>query len=86
MDQVLELEPARQHQFDLQRHLVAVLVASVEVQHGAPLAVLCPDDTPLLGVHLTLVVALPILHRLLLEARGHHPHKVPLGIIPRPLL
>ena len=42
--QVPVLEPitgvrACQHQLDLQQSLVAVLVAAVEVQHGAPLAV-----------------------------------------------
>ena len=64
LTQGLELEPARQHQLGLRRYLVPVLVAAVEVQHGAPLYFWCPYDTPVLGVHPTMVVALPILHRL----------------------
>ena len=37
--QVLELEPARQHQLDLRKYLAALLVAEVEVNHGATLDV-----------------------------------------------
>ena len=68
LTQVVELELARQHQFDMRQYLVAVLVAAVDIQHGAPVAVCGPEDTPVMRVNSNMVVALPIVYQLRLEA------------------